>query len=332
MIDATKKSLEYFTEHFGPYQHRQLRILEFPRYRTFAQSFPNTIPFSAAIGFIADTTDPDDIDYVFYVTAHEVAHQWWAHQVIGGNVQGSTLLSETLAQYSALMVQEKEYGREYMKKFLKYELDRYLRGRGGERIKEMPLVLVENQPYIHYYKGSVVLYALREYIGEERLNGALARFVRDHRFEEPPYTSSRELVSYIREVTPEPLQYVIDDGLESITLYDNEAREARVSPTEDGRYRVELVVDSRKLRADELGVEHEVELDDLIPIGVFGEALVDGETEETTLYLEMHRIREARTELEIVVDERPVRAGIDPRILLIDRNPDDNVVDVEDAS
>ena len=34
--------------------------------------------------------DPDDIDYPFYVTAHEVAHQWWAHQVIGADVQGDS--------------------------------------------------------------------------------------------------------------------------------------------------------------------------------------------------------------------------------------------------
>ena len=108
-----KKSLAYFEAHFSPYQHKQVRILEFPGYRTFAQSFPNTIPFSESIGFIADLRDPEEsIDYVFYVTAHEVAHQWWAHQVIGGNVQGGTMLVETMAQYSALMVMEKEYGRE----------------------------------------------------------------------------------------------------------------------------------------------------------------------------------------------------------------------------
>ena len=42
--------------------------------------------------------DPDDIDYVYYVTAHEVAHQWWAHQVIGARVQGATMLDETFAR------------------------------------------------------------------------------------------------------------------------------------------------------------------------------------------------------------------------------------------
>jgi hypothetical protein len=112
MIQGVKDSLEYYTKNFGPYQHRQVRILEFPRYGTFAQAFPNTIPYSEGIGFIAkvDPEDSKDVDYPYYVTAHEVAHQWWAHQVIGGNVQGSTLLSETLSQYSALMVMKKKYG------------------------------------------------------------------------------------------------------------------------------------------------------------------------------------------------------------------------------
>ncbi|RZA14151.1 MAG: hypothetical protein EOP10_28525, partial [Proteobacteria bacterium] len=105
MMEASKQGLAYFSENFGPYQSKQFRILEFPRYQTFAQSFPNTIPFSEAIGFIAkvDPKNPKDLDYPYYVTAHELAHQWWGHQVVSADVQGATLLSETLAQYSALM-------------------------------------------------------------------------------------------------------------------------------------------------------------------------------------------------------------------------------------
>ena len=128
MIYAMKKSLDHFGTAFAPFQFHQMRILEFPNYESFAQSFANTVPFSESIGFIADLRDPDDIDYVFYVTAHELGHQWWAHQVIGALVQGVTMLDETFAQYSALMVQEHEYGPAQMHKFLKYELDRYLSG------------------------------------------------------------------------------------------------------------------------------------------------------------------------------------------------------------
>ncbi len=108
MIDATRKSLDYSTTNFSPYQHKQVRILEFPRYPKFAQSFANTIPFSESDRLHCRARPSQDrIDYVFYVTAHEIAHQWWGHQVIGANVQGQTMLSESLAQYSALMVMER---------------------------------------------------------------------------------------------------------------------------------------------------------------------------------------------------------------------------------
>ena len=89
---------------------------------------PNTFAWSEGIGFIADSrSDETKIDYVTYVAAHEFAHQWWAHQIVGADMQGATLLSETLAQYSALMVMEKMYGPDQIRRFLKFELDRYLR-------------------------------------------------------------------------------------------------------------------------------------------------------------------------------------------------------------
>jgi aminopeptidase N len=318
MIYAVKQSLEYCSDAFSPYQHRQLRIVEFPRYASFAQSLPNIVPYSESVGFIADLRDPESIDYVFYVTAHEVAHQWWAHQVIGANVQGSTLMSETLAQYSALMVMEKEYGRDKMRKFLRHELDRYLQGRATERHRELPLLRVENQPYIHYNKGSLVMYALREYLGEDAVNRALADYVKRVAFQDAPYTTSRELVDALREVTPEKYAYLIEDLFETITLYDNRAVSAEAKDLGDGRWEVELVVQSRKFRADESGSETQIELADWIEIGVFDE-------HDELLYREQHQLTDEQTTLSLVVEGKPARAGIDPITLLIDRDPDDNV-------
>jgi ABC-2 type transport system permease protein len=168
MIRALKVGLDYDQANFSPYQFRQVRILEFPAFQgAFAQSFANTIPYSEDIGFIFDSRDKSKIDMVTYVTAHELGHQWWAHQVIGAKMQGVTMLDETLAQYSALMAMEKLYGRDQIRKFLKYELDAYLRSRGGETIEEEPLERVEDQAYIHYRKGSLVMYRLKDVIGED---------------------------------------------------------------------------------------------------------------------------------------------------------------------
>jgi ABC-2 type transport system permease protein len=333
MITAIKESLDYFTVEFSPYQHKQVRILEFPKYAGFAQSFPNTIPYSESLGFIADGSDKEAIDYVFYVTAHEVAHQWWAHQVIGGNVQGCTLMSESLSQYSALMVMEKHYGPNKMPKFLEYEMDGYLGARSSETIEELPLLLVENQQYIHYQKASVVFYALKEYIGEEALNGALREYIADVAFQEPPFTVSYELYERLKKATPEKYAYLLEDMFEKITLYDNRALSAKLRERDDGKFELTLELQVRKLYADGKGVETEAEkLADWIEVGAYVEREVDGETIDEPIYLELHQFDRNQTELTLVLDERPTKAGVDPRKLLIDRSPSDNTRSVEDAN
>src|SRR5260370_10841894 len=96
MTDSMKATLTYCTANFSPFQFHQLRIIEFPRYASFAQSFANTIPFSESIGFITRVDKkPDAIDLPFYVTSHEVAHQWRAHLEQDANAEGATAMSYT---------------------------------------------------------------------------------------------------------------------------------------------------------------------------------------------------------------------------------------------
>ncbi|AWH28408.1 M1 family aminopeptidase [Stenotrophomonas sp. YAU14A_MKIMI4_1] len=324
MIEAVQKSLACYEANFTPYQHRQVRIIEFPGYSSFAQSFANTIPYSESIGFIADLRNPDKVDYVFYVTAHEVAHQWWAHQVIGANVQGATVLSESLSQYSALMVMEQEYGRGHMRQFLKDELDSYLSGRGGERIEELPLERVENQQYIHYRKGSLAFYRLREEIGEQALNRALKRFLQDKGYQQPPYTTSRELLGYIRQETPADRQQVVTDLFEKITLYDNRLLAATARRRDDGRYEVTLKLHAAKSHADGQGKETPAAMDDWMEIGVFARGTSGKERDEKVLYLQRHHITAETPTITVTVDARPDEAGFDPYNKLIDRVSEDN--------
>jgi len=324
MIYAVQKSLDYFTANFGPYQHKQVRILEFPRYARFAQSFPNTIPFSESIGFIADLHDKDAIDYVFYVTAHEVAHQWWGHQVVGANVQGSTMVIETMAQYSALMVMEKEYGKTQMRRFLKFELDRYLQGRGGELVSEMPLELVENQPYIHYRKGSLAMYALQDAIGADKVNQACAAFIHKNAFQNAPYTTAAELVKEFRAVAPADKQNLITDLFEKIILYDNKTTSVASTRLPDGKYRVRVTVESKKVQSNGAGNEQPIALDDWIDLGVLGDGGQSKTHDDKVLFLEKRRITQPVTTFEATVNQQPTRAGIDPMNKLIDRNPEDN--------
>jgi hypothetical protein len=325
MMAGAKDALAYDSANFSPYQHRQLRILEFPRYASFAQAFPNTIPFSEAIGFIAKVNpkDPKDIDYPYYVTAHELGHQWWAHQVIGAYAQGATMMSETLAQYSALMAMKHKYGDAKMARFLKYELDGYLTGRATERKRELPLYRNENQAYIHYKKGSLAMYALQDAIGEERVNAALASFVKKWGFKGPPYPLSTDLLAEFRAVTPPEHQGLLADLFEKITLYENRAISASSRALPNGRYEVTLKVSAGKLYADENGAQKAAPMDELVDIGVY-------DAKGDALYLAKHRVKTGEQAFTLEVQGKPAKAGIDPVVKLVDRRPDDNTVPVVD--
>jgi len=325
MMRGMKAALDYCTTAYSPFQFRQLRIVEFPRYGTFAESFPNTIPFSEGIGFITyvDPHKPDTIDLPFFVTSHEVAHQWWAHQVVSANTEGATSIVETLAQYTAFMVMKHTYGAENMKKFLRFELDNYLRGRAQERNEEKALYRVESeQGYIHYSKGGLVMYALQDYVGEDAVSRALATFVKTYGFKGATYPTSLDLIAALQEETPPEFQYLFDDFFENITIYDNRSLSATYKRQGDGKYRVHLLVEALKYRADGRGQEHTVPVHDQIDIGVQDK---DGHF----LYLKRQKIDQQNMTFDVTVDKVPAMAGIDPLLKLIDRKPDDNVVTVE---
>jgi aminopeptidase N len=333
MLDAMKVSLDVFSASFGPYQFRQARIIEFPAYETFAQSFANTVPYSEGIGFIQsfhEARSDETIDFVTFATAHEIAHQWWAHQVIGADKQGMTMLSESFAQYSALLVMEKLYGREQIRKFLKGELDRYLRNRGGEVVEELPLDRVENQPYIHYNKGALAMYWLKEVVGADAVNRALAGLIAQYGFKPAPYPSTTDFLQLLRAQAGAQNDALITDLFDRITLYDMKATEAKAKRLPDGRYEVRFMVEGRKLYADGKGRETEVPLDEPFDLGAFtDEPGKKGYRRDSVLTMERRAITTGRQEVTLVTDRLPKFVGVDPYNKRIDRNSDDNLTRVE---
>ncbi len=326
MMKGLKDAVQYCGSAFSPFQYRQMRIIEFPRYATFAQSFPNTVPFSESLGFIADISKPGKIDYVYYVTAHEVAHQWWGHQIAGASAQGNEMLIESLAQYSALMVMEKKFGRDQMQKFLKYELDDYLTGRKTDVDKEQPLFRCESQQYIHYNKGSLVFYALKDYLGEKQLNAILSEYVKKHAFQGPPFAGSREFVNLLLARVPDSSRYLIHDLLENITLYSLKTTVADAVSIGKNRYRLTLHVEANKFRSDSLGNEKTMAFEEWMDVGVKAADKENGISQY--LYLTKHKIKNGKQVLQVEVEGKPEQAGIDPLNILIDREPDDNVMNV----
>ncbi|MEE4212823.1 MAG: M1 family aminopeptidase [Parvularcula sp.] len=330
MLEAMQLSFNKFTEVFTPYQYRQLRIQEFP-YASFAQSFPNTVPYSENIGFITrlDERAPDAIDPVTYVTAHEIAHQWFGHQLSAAGVQGSTMLIESFSQYAALLVMEDLYGREHMRRFLRYELDDYLSGRANEPIEELPLYRVENQQYIHYQKGSLVMYLLRDQLGEEVVNRAITRMLEEWAYQSDPYPRSTDFLAILREEAGPEADDLITDLFERIVLFDVEVTNAEARQRSDGKWDLTLTLDAAKLVSDGAGNETEEPFALEMDLGIFSEhprQVKDGT--DHIIVMQRRMVESGEMTLELVVEKEPAFAGVDPYNKLIDRQPENNIVPV----
>jgi aminopeptidase N len=228
------------------------------------------------------------------------------------------------------MVMKKLYGEDKIRRFLKFELDRYLRSRGGEVIEELPLARVENQQYIHYQKGSLVMYLLQDRLGEDAVNRALKSMVDRFKFKGAPYPRSVDLIQALRREakTPED-QALITDLMERITVYDMKVASPTAVRRKDGKWDVTVPVEAKKFYADGKGVEKEAALQDRIRIGLFTAEPGRGTFDRKNIILmERQPVKSGRQVFRFVTDKKPTHAGVDPYNFYIDRNSNDNVMPV----
>jgi hypothetical protein len=332
MLEAMKLALDYCSSEFGPFPHRQMRILEFPYDEllgVLAVAFPNTVPFGEIAGFTADSSSLAWFDDITRVTAHEVAHQWWGGQVVPADVPGATFLTETLAEYSALMVMERRYGRDRIRGFLKQNLDLYLKGRAGDGNEEPLTRVTRRQPHIAYQKGGIAMYALKQAIGETAVNRALAHLVQQFAHKSDVYPTPQDLVRLLRAEAGPQHQQLVTDLFERITLWDYRILSVEATPADGGKWRVQLKVMSRKLEADFRGAEKEVPLDQDVEIGLFA---TDPGTlsfrPRDVMLLERRRLKGGIATIQLVTAQKPAFAGINPYLTLIQRDIGGTIVAV----
>jgi len=327
---SMKDSLDYYTENFGPFQHKQARIIEFASKLSLAQDFPNTIAYSERMGFIHDLSKPADNDQVYLVAAHEMAHQWWGSQIDPANVQGATFIIETLAQYSSFMLIQKKYGKERLAAMLQFELNRYLKGRSRETVKELPLMREENQAYIHYSKGAIAMMALADRLGEKRLNSALQKFLLKYKFNQDKFPTTLDLMDFIKEgANVEELAFITRVFYE-INIYDLRLLSANTEPLANGQYKVTLNIDANRSQMDSNTVEQNVELNELVDIALWLKSskrnmhMSKRTSRQPPAYLQKHAIKTGHNVIEIIMNEEPAKAMLDPYIHFVDRNINNN--------
>lgn len=315
LLKGAVASLAYCSKAYSPYAFSELRIIEFPARGedVAAQAFAGTIPYSEDGGFSYQVGE-DDFDSPFYVTAHEVAHQWWAHQVVGADLPGSEVLAESLAEYTALQVME-ETGSSSTE-YLRRAADQYLKGRSEAHEEEKPLVTTVNQPYLCYQRGGLAFHELSW--RSSRLNQILQTFLRRHAFGNPPYPITQELVDLLKRELPSERQR-LSDLFEKITLVDFQAQSASTKSLGLQRWRTTFRLRSKKVYADGQGNETQAPLREQVAIRMRG---------ESRSVVSFVWVTESDQKLTLESRFPPRTLTVDPAYHFLDRDVSDNTCSV----
>ena len=316
MKDGMKAALDYNQTYFGDYQYKEARIIEFPITEgTYASVMANSIPTSE-MRFIANSSQ-ETVDISFYTIAHELTHQWFGNQVVPADAFGAVIISESITEYISLNIYKEAFGEHKAMQFLKLQRDRYLNGRTSETENEPPLYLVKGeQQYLAYAKGAMAFNTLSHYLGKKKLHTVLKDFINDYKNKEAPYPTSLQLLDRIYNRTPDSLQYLITDYFKTVTFNDVKVNQAEVSNLKANNFQVIIDFDFTKYRNED---KHTVlGLNDYLEIGFYN-------SNEELITIEQILVTQKNTKLIFNLYEKPSKIILDPNLLLIEKDIDNNI-------
>lgn len=317
ILDTTIASLAYQEENFGPYPHKALRITEIPSsYRVAGYAQPGVIYLGERRLFQINAARNRGVDVVARRVAHEVAHQWWGLGVAPAAVDGGLLITESLAKYSELVITERMFGRQHTRAQLDYELDRYLARRSSSSSGEPPLSRVRDEAHIYYAKGAIVLNAIRDLLGEETMNRALREFYLEHSGATGRATAAHLIAKLSSAAATDEHRMLIHRWMNDTAIYDLKVRSAVSRPVTSG-FEVTAMVDAARVTFDSEGNQNRLPVGENVPFAILdagGEVIHTGQV----------ALRQAATQLEVIVATRPAQIVIDPALTRIDAIQRDN--------
>jgi len=174
----------------------------------------------------------------------------------------------------------------------------------------------------------VVLYCMRDFLGEDTLNKAFHALVDSFAYAEPPWPTALDMYREIRKVTPDSLTYLLEDNFKYITLYNNGITGATAKMNPDSSWSVNVSITADKVHADSLGKETKVPVNDWMDIALerkpaFGKN-AKKELNDVPLVQQRVKLRTGANTFTFTVPEKPLAVVIDPDHLFFDRLPEDN--------
>ena len=169
------------------------------------------------------------------------------------------------------------------------------------------------------------MHALSQYMGKEKVNGALRSLLQKHHSGELSLPTTLDLYQELQELTPDSLNYLLSDLFKKnpIGALKREICRRKRKPA----WQVTLRVQAQKLVVDHTGKEQEVPMNDWLEVGLYeeGKGLESHSTFRCTASGPVSRPS------NVTVPRKPERGGIDPNRLMIDLRVDDNMIQLEEG-
>ena len=219
LIKSVSDALEFMTAEFGPAPLRNLAITPIPG--RFGQGFPGLV-YLSTLAYLNPDQRPtgvrDRTEETFFselLETHEIAHQWWGNLVVPASYH-DTWLIEALANYSALLLLEKNKGSKAMDNVLEeYKKHLLTTDENGRRPESAgPITwgyrlessLSPNAwQTVTYEKGTWIIHMLRRRMGDERFFSFLHDICDRYRFNSISTEQFRDLArQHMPPKSPDP--------------------------------------------------------------------------------------------------------------------------------
>jgi ABC-2 type transport system permease protein len=324
MLQAVKATMDYGNQNFALYPLKHFTLAEIPQYKGAATAYPGVVFNAERINYLSNYSDLDKVDQSFAITAHEVAHQWWANLLKPASGLGDAVLTETLAKYTEHMVLEKIYGKMYLRNYLKDDNQLYFILKDNNN-KEMPLAKTYEQNHVHYQKGGLVMYAAKEALGEKEVNGILSELITKHRYPNLKAKASG-LVNELYERATSIQQPFINESFNEVIDYNLSIAVLSCKPIPNGQFAIEVKINASK---NKQGINKLLAPNMDVDIAVFNQLEVNWDRNTRPVYLRKHHINQLVTKLNLIVNEKPKIVAVDLYGYLLDANQKDNLQEIK---
>ncbi len=313
VLRGVRATLAYGTQHFGPYPYGHVTVSERSAGGMGLNAESGNVDYSEQFAMLAPEKNPNTFDFAVAVLGHEMGHNFG---VPIAAVEGAPIMSESFAWYTSMGVMEKAYGHDDLVRMLSWMHQPY----PHQPIKMGAPLIRALDPWSGYRRGPFALFALKEYIGETKVNGAI-RVLREKHFEPgaPPATTL-DLFRELDVVTPDSMKYLLHDLFAANTFWELGVV-GTATPGKGESWEVTLEISARKFTVDSAGRETDVPMNDLVDVGVFASPKV---VPTDPLYFERQRLRSGKQTITLTVNRKPARVGVDPYQLLLDLDANNN--------